>query len=306
MGVNKTNFMREHQSEMAKIGVEVKTVRRKKNFWNSLCNLIIYAVLILISIAVIYPLIYTVAGAFSPGEDIGSITVIPFKKGFTLDHFRELFKNTEYGLWFKNSFIIAACTSIFTVITTTLSAYVFSRFRFAAKKPLLMSFMILETFPSFLGMIALYVIVLKMGGYNELWGLILIYVAANIPYNTWMIKSYIDTVPLSLDEAAKIDGASNIRIFRQVVFPLAKPMVIFLGITSFTAPWMDFIFPKFLLRTPDKMTVAIGLYNMISDKKDQFTLFAAGALIVAIPFMIFFMMTQRMMITSLAGAAVKE
>ena len=83
-------------------------------------------------------------------------------------------------------------------------------------------------------------------------------------------------------------------------------MVIFLGITSFTAPWMDFIFPKFLLRTPDKMTVAIGLYNMISDKKDQFTLFAAGALIVAIPFMIFFMMTQRMMITSLAGAAVKE
>ena len=188
----------------------------------------------------------------------------------------------------------------------TLSAYVFSRFRFSAKKPLLMSFMVLETFPSFLGMIALYVIVLKMGGYNELWGLILIYVAASLPYNTWMLKSYIDTVPLSLDEAAKIDGASNIRIFSQVVFPLAKPMVIFLGITSFTAPWMDFIFPKFLLRTPDKMTVAIGLYNMISDKKDQFTLFASGALIVAIPFMIFFMITQKMLITSIAGAAVKE
>lgn len=303
---SKSNLMRDHQSEMSKYGIEVKEIKRRKSFFSRLSTFIIYAVLILISIAVLYPLVYTVAGAFSPGEDIGSITVIPFRKGFTLDHFRELFRNTEYGLWFKNSFIIAFFTSLFTVITATLSAYVFSRFRFAAKKPILMSFMVLETFPSFLGMIALYVIVLKMGGYNELWGLILIYVAANIPYNTWMIKSYIDTVPLSLDEAAKIDGASNIRIFRQIVFPLAKPMVIFLGITSFTAPWMDFIFPKFLLRTPDKMTVAIGLYNMISDKKDQFTLFAAGALIVAVPFMLFFMMTQRMMITSLAGAAVKE
>ena len=284
----------------------MKNVKRKKGFWKSLSDLIVYTVLILISLVVLYPIVYTIAGAFSPGEDIGSITVIPFRNGVTLDHFKDLFSDTQYGLWFKNSFIIAASTSILTVIVATLSAYVFSRFRFSAKKPLLMSFMVLETFPSFLGMIALYVIVLKMGGYNELWGLILIYVAASLPYNTWMLKSYIDTVPLSLDEAAKIDGASNIRIFSQVVFPLAKPMVIFLGITSFTAPWMDFIFPKFLLRTPDKMTVAIGLYNMISDKKDQFTLFASGALIVAIPFMIFFMITQKMLITSIAGAAVKE
>ena len=284
----------------------MKNVKRKKGFWKSLSDFIIYTVLVLVTIIVLYPIIYTIAGAFSPGEDIGSITVIPFRNGVTLKHFNELFSDTQYGLWFKNSFIIAASTSILTVIVATLSAYVFSRFRFSAKKPLLMSFMVLETFPSFLGMIALYVIVLKMGGYNELWGLILIYVAASLPYNTWMLKSYIDTVPLSLDEAAKIDGASNIRIFSQVVFPLAKPMVIFLGITSFTAPWMDFIFPKFLLRTPDKMTVAIGLYNMISDKKDQFTLFASGALIVAIPFMIFFMITQKMMITSIAGAAVKE
>lgn len=284
----------------------MKNVKGKKGFWKSLSDLIVYTVLILISLVVLYPIVYTIAGAFSPGEDIGSITVIPFRNGVTLDHFKELFSDTQYGLWFKNSFIIAASTSILTIIVATLSAYVFSRFRFSAKKPLLMSFMVLETFPSFLGMIALYVIVLKMGGYNELWGLILIYVAASLPYNIWMLKSYIDTVPLSLDEAAKIDGASNIRIFSQVVFPLAKPMVIFLGITSFTAPWMDFIFPKFLLRTPDKMTVAIGLYNMISDKKDQFTLFASGALIVAIPFMIFFMITQKMLITSIAGAAVKE
>ena len=300
------DFYVEDKKRSDKKAEKEKNAKPPVNVWAVIAKVIIYVVLIAISIAVIYPLVYTVAGAFSPGEDIGSITVIPFQKGFTFSHFADLFTKTQYGLWFKNSLIIAAFTSIFTVIAATLSAYVFSRFRFAAKKPLLMSFMVLETFPSFLGMIALYVIILKIGGFNQLWGLILIYIAANIPYNTWMIKSYIDTVPISLDEAAKIDGASNLRVFGQIVFPMAKPMVIFLGITSFTAPWMDFIFPKFLLRTPDKMTVAIGLYSMISDKKDQFTLFAAGSLIVAIPFMIFFMMTQKMMITSLAGAAVKE
>lgn len=277
-----------------------------EKFWSVLNKIIIYVVLTIIAFIVIYPLIYIIAGAFSPGSDIGSITIIPFQNGFTLDHFKELFTETQYALWFKNSFIIAIFTSLCTVICATLAAYVFSRFRFTFKKPLLLSLLVLETFPSFLGMIALYVIILRIGGYNQLWGLILIYVAANIPYNTWMIKSYIDTVPKSLDEAAKIDGASNFRIFGQIIFPLAKPMVIFLGITSFTAPWMDFIFPKFLLRSEDKKTIAIGLYNMITDKKDDFTLFAAGALIVAVPFMLFFMATQKMLVTSLAGAAVKE
>lgn len=275
-------------------------------FWKVLNKIIIYIVLIIVAFIVIYPLIYIITGAFSPGSDIGSITIVPFQKGFTLDHFKELFTETQYGLWFKNSLIIATFTSLATVICATLAAYAFSRFRFTMKKTLMLALLVLETFPSFLGMIALYVIILKLGGYNQLWGLILIYVAANIPYNTWMIKSYIDTVPKSLDEAAKIDGASNFRIFGQIIFPLAKPMVIFLGITSFTAPWMDFIFPKFLLRTDDKKTIAIGLYNLITDKKDDFTLFAAGALIVAVPFMIFFMATQKMLVTSLAGAAVKE
>lgn len=277
-----------------------------EKFWSGLSKFIIYLILIIIAFIVIYPMIYIFAGAFSPGSDIGSITIIPFQNGFTLDHFRELFTETSYWLWFKNSFIIAIFTSLFTVIVATLAAYVFSRFRFRLKKGLMMAMLVLETFPSFLGMIALYVIILKLGGYDQLWGLIIIYVAANIPYNTWMIKSYIDTIPKSLDEAAKIDGASNLRIFGQIVFPLAKPMVVFLGITSFTAPWMDFIFPKFLLRSEEKKTIAIGLYNMITDKKDEFTLFAAGALIVAIPFMIFFMATQKMLVTSLAGSAVKE
>ncbi len=170
----------------------------------------------------------------------------------------------------------------------------------------MMSLLILQIFPSFVGMIAIYVIILRMGGMDTLWGLILVYVAGNIPYNTWMVKSYLDSIPKSYDEAARIDGASNFRIFRSIILPQAKPIISFLAITSFTAPWMDFIFPKMVLRSSDKQTLALGLFSFVTDKKNDFTNFAAGALLVAIPFIIFFVLSQKMMITSLGGAGVKE
>ncbi|MGN0383908.1 MAG: sugar ABC transporter permease [Eubacterium sp.] len=276
-----------------------------EKFLRGLNKFIVYVVLTLIALTVIYPLVYVVAGAFSPGEDIGSVTIIPFQNGFTFEHFGELLEE-DYWLWFKNTLIIAVCTSALTIVVASLAAYVFSRFKFTFKKSMMMALLVLQIFPSFIGMIALYVILHRIGGLDTLWGMILIYVAGNIPYNTWMVKSYLDTIPKSLDEAAKIDGASNARIFGTIVFPLAKPIIVFLGITTFTAPWMDFIFPKFVLRSDEKKTLAVGLYGWVSDKKDKFTLFAAGSLIVTIPFIIFFMLTQNMLVTSLAGAAVKE
>ena len=120
------------------------------------------------------------------------------------------------------------------------------------------------------------------------------------------IICYLDTIPKSLDEAARIDGASHFRIFRQIVLPIAKPIITFLGITSFTGPWMDWIFPKLVLRSSEKQTLALGLFTFVSDKKNDFTTFAAGALIVTIPFVFFFMLTQNTLITSFGGAAVKE
>jgi arabinogalactan oligomer/maltooligosaccharide transport system permease protein len=230
----------------------------------------------------------------------------PFAKGFTLVHFKYLFHDTDYGTWFLNTFKIAVATSIITMFVTSLAAYVFSRFRFELKKPLMMSLLILQIFPSFVGMIAVYVILLRIGALDTLWGLVCIYIAGNIPYNTWLVKSYMDTIPKSLDEAARIDGAGHFRIFAQIIMPVAKPILIFLGITSFTGPWMDFIFPKMVLRSPNKQTLALGLFSFVTDKKNDFTSFAAGALLIAIPFVIFFIFTQKSMTKSLGAAAVKE
>jgi len=269
-------------------------------------RIFIYLLFVVISFFVLYPLVYVVSGAFSPGNSIASLNVVPFKDGFTLEHFVRLFTRTDYGRWFLNTLIISVETSLATVIIASLAAYVFSRFQFKFKKPFLMSLLILQIFPSFVGMIAIYVILLRVGGLDTLWGLVLVYTAGNIPYNAWLVKNYMDTVSKNLDEAARIDGAGHFRTFFQIIMPIARPIITFLGITSFTAPWMDFIFPKMVLRSVDKQTLALGLFSFVSEKKNEFTVFAAGALIVAIPFVIFFLFTQRTLVTSFGGAAVKE
>lgn len=272
-------------------------------------NLNLTIVIILLSIfslGVLYPLVFVVSAAFTPGTGIAAMSILPFSQGFTTEHFRELFTKTNYINWFKNTLIIAASTSILTIMITSLGAYVFSRFKFRAKKSMMLSLLVLQIFPSFVGMIAVYVILLRIGGYDKLWGLILVYLAGNIPYNIWLVKSYIDTISKSLDESARIDGANHFTIFRKIIMPIAKPIIVFLGITSFTAPWMDFIFPKMVLRSDDKKTLALGLIGFVTDRKNEFTTFAAGSLLVAIPFIIFFIITQKTMVTSFGNAAVKE
>jgi arabinogalactan oligomer/maltooligosaccharide transport system permease protein len=262
--------------------------------------------LVIVTFFVLYPLVYVVSGAVSPGNSISDMSIIPFSKGITFDHFRHLFMETNYGLWFRNTLLIAISTSILTVLVASLGAYVFSRFYFTFKKSMMMGLLVLQIFPSFVGMIAIYVILYRIGGLDRLWGLVLAYLAGNIPYNTWLVKSYVDTVPVSLDEAARIDGANNLRIFFTIIMPVIKPILIFLAISSFTSPWMDFIFPKMVLRSSENQTLALGLFSFVTDRKNEFTNFAAGSVIVSVPFVIFFMVTQRMLVTALGGAAVKE
>jgi arabinogalactan oligomer / maltooligosaccharide transport system permease protein len=267
---------------------------------------VVMIIFILISFLVLYPLVYVVSAAFTPGNGIASVNIIPFADGFSWVHFKYLFTESAYVKWFMNTLIIATSTAVLTVLIASLGAYVFSRFHFMFKKSMLMSLLVLQIFPSFVGMVAIYVILLRLGGLDTLWGLVLVYVAGNIPYNTWMVKSYMDTVSRNLDEAARIDGAGHFRIYSTIILPVAKPIITFLGITSFTAPWMDYIFPKMVLRSVDKQTLALGLFSFVTDKKNDFTNFAAGSLLVAIPFVLFFILSQKIMVTSFGGAAVKE
>ena len=261
---------------------------------------------VMLSVVVIWPILFTLSSAVSPGRSAAALSPYPFANGFTLDNFQKLFTQTLYPQWFLNSFIIATCTCLGTLLVASLAAYVFSRFQFTFKGSLLTSMIVLQIFPSFVGMIAVYVILMRIGALDTLWGLVLVYLAGNLPYSIWLVKSYLDTIPHGLDEAARIDGASHFRTFATIIMPIAKPILIFLAVTAFAAPWMDFIFPELVLRSPEMQTLALGLVSFVSQKNSDFTAFAAGAIIVAIPFMIFFLVTQKSLITSLSTGALKE
>ena len=277
-----------------------------KNFASRLNQAIIIIFLILISFLVLYPIVYVLSAAVSPGTNIMTLNIAPFADGFTLEHFRFLFFESDYPLWFRNTFIIAALTSLGTITMASLSAYVFSRFRFAFKKTLMLSMLILQIFPAFVGMIAILIILWRIDMHDNIYGLVLVYLAGNVPFSTWMVKGYMDTISRSLDEAARIDGASHFRVYYNIILPVARPILIFLGITTFVMPWMDFILPNVLLRSSENQTLALGLFTFVlDDTRNEFTRFAAGAVTVAIPFILAFIATQKMLLSSFGGA-VKE
>jgi len=279
-------------------------VNKKFNFIGLIQKIILYVLLISISIIIITPVIWIILSSFNSGTSLFSSTLIP--KHPTLIHYKELFTQTDFPIWYKNTLKIATINMIISVILTTLSAYAFSRFRFIGRKFGLMALMILQMFPGFLAMTAIYILLMKMHLLNTHWGLILVYAGGQIPYNTWLCKGYYDGIPRSLDEAARIDGASSLTIFAKIIFPLAKPIITLVALTNFMGPWFDFIFPQIILRSADKKTLAMGLFEWIQKQQNtEFTRFAAGAILVAIPITLLFVFLQKYIVEGLAAGATK-
>lgn len=275
-----------------------------KNKTNFIAKAAVYALLIFISFIILMPVIWIVLASFNSGTSLFSSSLIP--KEPTLIHYQNLFTKTQFPKWYMNTLKIATINMIVSVILTTMSAYVFSRFKFKCRRAALMSMMLLQMFPSFLAMTAIYIMITKLGLINTHWGLILVYAGGQIPYNTWLCKGYFDGIPHSLDEAAKIDGASNLTIFTKVIMPLAKPIVVFVALTNFMAPWFDFIFPQIVLKSVDKKTVAMGLFEWVQKQQNtNFTMFAAGAILVAVPITVLFVFLQKHIVEGLSQGAVK-
>ncbi|MCL2812577.1 MAG: sugar ABC transporter permease [Clostridia bacterium] len=268
---------------------------------------LIHVVLIIFAILIIYPLLYVMGSAFSPSSSLQGIGINPFPQNPTLIQFERLFNTTNYKVWYTNTLTIALMVSCATLVITSTAAYIFSRFKFMLRKQMMIAFLVFQIFPSFVGMVAIYVLLLRIGGLDTKWGLALVYIAGNIPYNTWLVKSYMDSIPKSFDEAARIDGASNFTTYRRIILPIAKPILTFLIITSFLGPWMDFIIPRMVLRSEKQLTLAVGLFQLIDGRTaNNYTMFAAGALLVAIPFVFLFLIGQKSLLTALGAAGVKE
>lgn len=264
----------------------------------------VYALLIFMALLVLTPIVWIIGASFNPMSSLLSATAFP--EDPTVLHYVKLIKETKFVYWYANTLKIALINMAISVVLTSMTSYVFSRFRFKGKRAGLLSILILQMFPSFMGMMATYNILWQLNLLDTHFGLILTYAAGQVPYNTWLVKGYLSNIPRSLDEAAKLDGASNLRIFTQIVLPLMKPILIFVALSQFITPWMDFIFPRMILSSPEKKTLAIGLYDMINaNTNNNFTTFAAGAILVAVPITILYVCLQKYLIQGVTAGANK-
>lgn len=273
-------------------------------FRRRLNHILTYLYLIALSIIIIYPLLITVMSAFKSGN------VVAFKldgsTNFTFDNFLGLFNETLYGTWYLNTLIIATVTMIVQTSIIVLAGYAYSRYNFVARKQSLVFFLIIQMVPTMAALTAFFVMALMLNALNKSWFLIFLYVGGGIPMNAWLMKGYFDTVPISLDESAKLDGAGHFRRLWQIVLPLVRPMIAIQALWAFMGPFGDYILSKFLLREKEFYTVAVGLQTFISDPKNlKISYFAAGAILIALPISILFFFLQKNFVSGLTSGGDK-
>ena len=266
-------------------------------------SVITHIVLIVVCFIFFFPCLWLILASFSKSGSIYSFRGF-FPTEFSLDTFKKLFTDTSmynYPKWFLNTLVIALGSCVLGSFLTVLTAYTMSRFDFKSRKTMMKTTMILGMFPSFMGMTAVYLLMTQFGLINRLWGLILIY-SAGAPMGSLTQKGYFDTIPKAIDEAAKVDGATNFQIFRKINLPLSKPMLVYTALTSFAWPWSDFILPKLLLKEKDLYTVAVGLMSL---DETEFARFAAGSVFIAVPIVVLYFSLVKNMISGMSAGAVK-
>lgn len=260
--------------------------------------------LIIAGIIVIFPLLFVVGSSFGNYNSLSNARPIPLEP--TLKNYRALFQETNYLLWFRNTLFIALTNMLLSVLLVTSMGYVFARMKFKGRKSGLLTLMVLQSFPSFLSLTALYIMFLNFGFLDKPMSLVLLYSTGGIPFGVWIIMGYFKNIPRSLDEAARVDGAGYMRTFFSVLLPICTPIIVFIAVTAFMAPWVDFIFPRMIISTDEKKTLVVGLYEMISSEANtHYTLFAAGSVLIAVPIMVLFHICQRFFVEGITAGVNK-
>lgn len=285
----------------------MKTGSMRRN--RMIADTAVHIILGIMAIIWIFPVLWVVLTSFR-GESSGAYTPYFWPKEFTLDNYVRLFTDTNqfYFLkWFGNTFIVAVATCLLSTFYVLCVSYSFSRLRFKTRKPFMNVGMILTMFPGFMSMTAIYHILKALNMDASLLALVLVYSTTQcLQYH--IAKGFFDTIPKAVDEAAWIDGATKWQVFTKITIPLSKPILIYTVLTSFIAPWVDFIFAKVIMGTNySKYTVAIGMWTMVQREfiGQWFTVFCAAAVIVSIPIALLFIFMQKYYVEGMSAGAVK-
>ncbi len=271
-------------------------------------DLFIYVLLAVLSIIWVFPVAWVVLTAFR--AEPGSFVTYFLPKQLTLQNFVDLWNNETYPFknWFMNTFLVAVATCLLSTFLTLTISYVLSRMRFRFRKPYMNIALVLGMFPGFMSMIAVYYVLKAINLTQSLVALVLVY-SAGAGINYYICKGFFDTVPRALDEAARIDGATNAQIFWKIIMPLSGPIVVYTALMSFMAPWTDFIAARIIMGDNyQKYTVAIGMYQMIEKNNinDNFRQFNAGCVCIGVPIIIMFVIMQRFYVGGVTSGAVKS
>lgn len=274
---------------------------------------LIYSWLIISVIIALIPITWMVSASFTNTSELRNVPLIPKFSDWSLANYIELFTYRsssssalpDYIDSFLTTLFIATTSTVLVVIFSSLVGFAFTRYRFAGKKKVLLTMMGLQMFPSFMGMIALFLLFQMFGWINNPFYLTLIYTAGAIPYNTFIVRGFMRNIPKSLDEAAAIDGATNLQIMIRIIIPLAAPIMGFIAVTAFMGPWLDFILPSILM--PQNDTVAVWLFriNDIQSQPYNPILFMTGALFLAVPIMLVQIYMQKYVVYGLVAGAEK-
>ncbi len=270
-------------------------------------NIAVYVILSVMVVIWIFPIVWLVLQSLR-GE-AGISTSYFFPKQITFDNYIRLFTDERfpYGKWILNTLLVAIFSCIISTLFILMVSYAFSRLRFKSRKTFLNLGLILGMFPGFMSMAAVYSIMELIGLKQQLFALVIVYSAGSgLGYQ--IAKGFFDTIPRSLDEAAKIDGATRNQIFWIIILPLSKPIIVYTALTTFIGPWADYIFVSYFMKDKvESYTVALGLYKMLDNQviNDYFTTFCAGAVLIAIPITILFTIMQRFYVAGVTGGAVK-
>lgn len=258
------------------------------------------------------PLLYIFSASLNPGGTL--LTANSLFSNFSFESYMTLFTTPRhpYGAWFMNTLVIGVVTAIGTVILGALAAYSFSRMRFTGRRFSLTALLVVQMFPQMLAMVAIFLLLVAIGdifpalGLNSRVGLIMVYLGGALGANTYLMYGFFNTVPASIDEAAKIDGAGHARIFFTIILRLVAPILAVVGLLSFIGTSSEFVLASVILIDPDKQTLAVGLYKFVSDEfSKNWSVFAAGAVLAAILPVALFLALQRYIVGGLTAGSVK-
>lgn len=264
-----------------------------------------YAVLIFMSFVSLYPLLNILSVALRPGSMLYSKSLKIIPDNATLENFRIILFERGFAGWLKNSLLVSFASTVVTILLSVTAAYAFSRYKFKGKVALLTSFLITQIFPAPMLLLPTFILLIKLHFIGHLWSLIIPYVATAVPFCVWTLKGFFDTVPISIEESAYVDGASLSQIFFRIIMPLSLPAIGVASLFAFTNAWNEYIVARVVLTTDTMYTLPIALTNLSGQLNTDWGIFAAASLVTAIPVIIVFISLSKFMVNGLTLGGVK-